>query len=120
MCGAGTGLTVTVAAALVAEQPAALVTVTEYEPLLFAVIDGVVAPFDQRYDAPLDAVSVTLPPAQKVVGPLAVIVATGAALTVTAVGADVALQPFALVTVTRYKPPCVTTIDRVVAPVVQR
>src|SRR3954471_14158994 len=35
----------------------------------------VVAPFDQRYDAPLLAVSVTLPPGQNVVGPLAVIVA---------------------------------------------
>ena len=49
---------------------------------------------------PLDAVSVTLPPAQNVVGPPAVIVAVGFALTVTAVGDDVALQPFAFVTVT--------------------
>ena len=36
------------------------------------MIDCVVAPVDQRYDAPLDAVSVTLPPAQNVVGPPAV------------------------------------------------
>jgi hypothetical protein len=55
---------------------------------------------DQRYDAPADAVSVTLPPAQNVVGPPAVIVAVGLALTVTAVGALVALQPAAFVTVT--------------------
>ena len=64
------------------------------------MIDCVVAPFDQRYDAPLDAVSVTLPPAQNVVGPPAVIVAVGIGLTVTTVGAEVALQPFAFVTVT--------------------
>jgi hypothetical protein len=64
------------------------------------VIDDVVAPVDQRYDVPLDAVSVTLPPAQNVVGPPTVIVAVGIALTVTAVGDDVALQPFAFVTFT--------------------
>jgi hypothetical protein len=60
----------------------------------------VAAPFDQRYDEPLDAVSVTLPPAQNVVGPPAVMVAAGPGLTVTVVAADVALQPFASVTVT--------------------
>jgi hypothetical protein len=69
-------------------------------PAVLATIDCVVAPVDQRYDAPLDAVSVTLPPAQNVVGPDAVIVADGFALTVTAVADDVALQPFELVTVT--------------------
>ena len=69
-------------------------------PLVLVVIDGVVAPLDQRYDEPADAVSVTLPPAQKVIGPAAVILAVGLAFTVTAVGADVALQPFASVTVT--------------------
>ena len=37
--------------------------------------EGVVAPFDQRYVEPVLAVSVTLPPAQNVVGPDAVIVA---------------------------------------------
>ena len=40
------------------------------------------------------------PPAQNVVGPLGVIVAVSGVLTVTAVSADVALQPFASVTVT--------------------
>ena len=55
---------------------------------------------DQRYDDPLDAVSVTLPPAQNVVGPPAVMMAVGLALTVTAIGADVALHPLAFVTVT--------------------
>jgi hypothetical protein len=60
----------------------------------------VVAPVDQRYDAPLDAVSVTLPPAQKVVEPPAVMLAIGFAFTVTTVGVELALQPLALVTVT--------------------
>ena len=63
-------------------------------------IDDVVAPVDQRYDAPLDAVSVTLPPVQNVVGPPAVMLAAGLALTATAVAEDVVLQPFASVTVT--------------------
>ena len=64
------------------------------------MIDDVVAPFDQRYEAPALAVSVTEPPAQNVVGPEGVIVAEGSAFTVTAVAALVALQPAALVTVT--------------------
>ena len=65
------------------------------------MIDCVVAPFDHKYELAAEEVRVTLPPAQKVVAPLAVIVGVaGVALTVTAVAADVALQPFALVTVT--------------------
>jgi hypothetical protein len=63
-------------------------------------MDGVVSPVDQRYDEPADAVSVTDPPSQKVGAPERVIVASGGALTVTAVTADVALQPLAFVTVT--------------------
>jgi hypothetical protein len=52
----------------------------------------VVAPVDQRYEVPALEVSVTLPPAQKVNGPLAVIVgAAGKAFTVTTVAADAAL-----------------------------
>ena len=69
-------------------------------PLAIALIDGVIAPLDQRYDDPLDAVSVTLPPAQNVVEPPAVMLATGLAFAVTTVGVDIALQPFASVTVT--------------------
>jgi hypothetical protein len=45
-------------------------------------------------------VSVTLPPLQKVVGPPAVIVAFGSALTVTAVADEVVLHPLAFVTST--------------------
>ena len=69
-------------------------------PLALTVIDCVVALFDQRYVLPGLAVSVTLLPAQNVVGPPAVIVATGVGLTVTVVGAEVVLQPLELVTVT--------------------
>jgi hypothetical protein len=69
-------------------------------PLALTAIDCVVAPVDQRYDDALDAVSVTLPPAQNVVGPPAVMFAAGFALAVTTVGDDVALHPFAFVTVT--------------------
>jgi hypothetical protein len=45
-------------------------------------------------------VSVTEPPAQKTVGPLAEILATGNALTVTGVTAEVALHPLASITFT--------------------
>ena len=69
---AGAGFTVTFVTALVAVQPLALVTVTLYPPLALTAIDCVVAPFDQRYEALAGAVSVTEPPSQKVVGPLAV------------------------------------------------
>jgi len=44
----GFALTVTDVAAEVALQPLALVTVTLYEPDVVALIDCVVAPFDQR------------------------------------------------------------------------
>ena len=54
----------------------------------------------QRYDAPALAVRVTLPPAQNVVGPEAAMVGVVAPATVTVVGADVAEQLFASVTVT--------------------
>ena len=64
------------------------------------MIEGVVAPFDQRYEDPALAVNVTEPPAQKVVGPDALIVGAGSAFTVIVVGDEAALQPLALVTVT--------------------
>src|ERR1041385_5291863 len=96
----GSGLTVTDVAALCALQPFGSVTVTEYEPGSVTAMACVVAPVDQRYDAPLDAVSVTEPPAQNVVAPLGVIVGVDGVLTVTAVSAEVALQPFASVTAT--------------------
>jgi archaellum component FlaF (FlaF/FlaG flagellin family) len=100
MPAVGIAFAVTTVGAEVALQPLASVTVTLTLPLELAMIDAVVAPVDQRYEAPLDAVSVTLPPAQKLVGPLAVMLAIGAAFTVTDIGAPVAVQPSALVTVT--------------------
>ena len=70
-------------------------------PEVLTAIDCVVAPVDQEYVNPDGAVNVTLPPAQNVVGPPAVIAGVaGLALTVTDVAALVALQPFAFVTVT--------------------
>ena len=68
--------------------------------MALTVMACVVAPVDQSQELPEFAVSVTLPPEQKDVGPPAVIVAVAAGLTVTAVAADVALQPVAFVTVT--------------------
>ena len=73
------------------------------------------APFDQEYVDPAEAVSVTLPPAQNVVGPDALIVAAGSGLTVTVVAGETYWQA-ALVTMTLYEPLCVTLIVRVVAP----
>ena len=115
----GSEFTVTLVADDVALQPFASVTVTLYEPAAETVIDRVVAPFDHAYEAPAEAVSVTEPPAQNVVGPDAVIDAAGGAFTVTFVGADVALQPFAFVTLTLYEPEAETTIDCDVAPLDQ-
>jgi len=79
------------------------------------VIDLVVAPFDHRYEFPVLEVRTTLPPAQNVVGPFAVIVALGNELTVTVLGAEVPLH-VPLVTVTENVPELLTVIDFVVAP----
>jgi len=59
------------------------------------VIDCVVAPVDQKFPVTDEEVNTTLPPAQKVVGPPAVIVgAEGNAVTLTVVPAEVAdVQP---------------------------
>lgn len=120
MLAVGAGLTPTFVAADVAVQPLASVTVTLNEPLFVTLIDCVLAPFDQAYVVmPAGAVSVTLPPAQNVVGPEGVMVVSGGALTVTRVGADVAEQLFGSVMVTEYEPVFVTTIDGVLAPLDQ-
>jgi hypothetical protein len=97
----GSGFTVTVTGEPWDEQPFAFVTETEYWPAWETVIDCVVAPVDQRYVKPAGAFSVTLPPAQNVVGPPAAITgAAGSGFSVTTTGVLVAEQPFALVTVT--------------------
>src|SRR5258707_1171640 len=120
MVGDGRGLTVTLVAAEVAEQPLASVTVTLYAPAALMAIACVVAPSDQRYALALDDVSVTEPPAQNVVGPPAVMVGDGRGLTVTLVAAEVAEQPLASVTVTLYAPAALTAMACVVAPLDQR
>lgn len=117
----GSGLTVTVVLVDVRLQPLALVTVTEKLPEADTVMLCVVAPLLHRYEAAAELVKVTLPPAQKVVGPLAVIVGTaGRGCTVTDVLAEVRLQPLALVTVTEKTPDVETVILCVVAPLLQR
>jgi hypothetical protein len=95
----GAGLTETTNDADVAEQPEALVTVTLNEPAADTVIDGVVAPVDQRLPVADDEVSVIVLPAQSEAGPVMVGVAW-AGFAVTTKAAEVAEQPFALVTVT--------------------
>ena len=116
---AGSGLETTEKAADVAEQPAALVTVTVYEPAAETVIDCVTAPVDQRLPVNDEEVNVMLLPAQKEAGPLIVGV-VAAALAVTANAAEVAEQPLASVTFTVNEPAVETVIDCVVAPVDQR
>src|SRR4051794_34166907 len=56
------GSLLTTTGALVALQPLPPVTITLYAAGCHTVIDCVVAPFDQRYEAADGAVSVTLPP----------------------------------------------------------
>ena len=64
------------------------------------VILWVVAPVLQRYEAAEELVKATLPPAQKVVGPLAVMVGTaGRGLRTTLVAAEVLEHPLPSVTV---------------------
>lgn len=82
-------------------------------------MDGVVAPVDQVFPEPAEDVNVTAPPAQNVVGPLAVIVGVdGVVVAVTIVAVEVAEHP-PLVTVTVYEPEADTEMDGVVAPVDQ-
>ena len=58
----------------------------------------------------MEALSTTEPPAQNVVGPIAVIIGVGEAFTVTVIGLDVAEQPLALVTTTEYDPEVLTVM----------
>ena len=106
----GLGLTVTGIAAEVAEQPAAVVTVTVKLPALLTVIDCVVAPLLHNQEFPAEAVRETLFPWQKFVAPFAVINAAGNGLTVTITAAEVLVHvPF--VTVTVYEPELFAVYD---------
>jgi hypothetical protein len=112
----GVGFTVTVVPAEVEEQPLT-VFVTVYVPEVETVIECVVAPVDHVFPEAALEVKVTLPPEQKVVGPLAEIVGVlGVGFTVTVVPAEVEEQPL-VVFVTEYVPEVDTVIDCVVAPV---
>jgi hypothetical protein len=98
---AGNAVTVTVVPAEVAEVQPPLVTATVYVPDVETVIDCVVAPVDQTFPLADDEVKTTLPPAQKVNGPPAVIVGVaGSGFTVTVVPAEVAEVQPAVVTAT--------------------
>lgn len=92
----GGAVTVTLTGDALPEQPFTSVTVTPYDPLVLATIDCVVAPVDHEYDCPAVAVSVTLPPVQKLVGPLVLIV--GVKLPTATLALPLLLQPFAATT----------------------
>lgn len=120
---AGTGLTDTVTGADCGDaHPPALTACTVKVPGAVTVMDCVVAPLDQSQASALLAVSTTLPPAQNVVAPEAVMAgAGGVGSTVTVTGADAGdWQPFAFVTCTVKVPEALTVIDCEVAPLDQR
>lgn len=121
MVGAGGNeLTVTVFGAEVPELHPFVITCTRNVPEELTVIDCVVAPLDQKLFVAEDEVNVTDPPAQKVVGPPAVIVGTdGMVFTMTLTGAEAGdVQPNK-VWVTVYEPLAVTVMDCVVSVVDQ-
>ena len=110
----GSGLTVTIPLA-VAEQPDELVTVTLYRPAVVVLMLAVVAPVLHTYVPPTpapDAVIVAVLPAHT-----AGLVTDGVGLaTAVTVPLAVAVQPFALVTVTLYVPAVdVMRLDKVSA-----
>ena len=94
----GKGFTTTARAGELAEHPFESVTQTEYVPAAKTVIPGVVALLLHRYELAGLAVSITESPWQNVVGPLAVMVATGIAFTLTNVAGELEAQPFESVT----------------------
>jgi hypothetical protein len=112
----GNGFTVTDCAADVLEHPFELVTVTVKLPELTTLIACVVAPLLHNHELPALAVSVTDPPAQKVVAPDGVIVAVGNGFTVTVCTDEVFSHPLEFVTVTVKLPEFTTLIACVVAP----
>jgi hypothetical protein len=84
----GKGFTVTVLARELAEH-APLLAVTEYDPLLFTVIDCVVAPLLHTFPLAAEDVSTTELPSQKVVAPEAEMVGVLIVPMLTEVAADV-------------------------------
>lgn len=85
----GSEFTVTVLGAEVPELHPFVITCTRNVPDVLTVMDCVVAPLDQKLLLAEEDVKVTEPPAQNVVGPLAVMVGTaGMELTVTVIGEE--------------------------------
>ena len=116
MVNTGKGFTTIFTGADVAEHPLASVTVTVLFPTVFALMDDVVAPVLHNQLFPVEAVRVTDPPAQNVVGPALLMVGVGNELTVMVVGDDVAEHPFMSVMVTVLLPLVDTLIDCKVCP----
>lgn len=114
---AGSGFAVTVSAVEVEEQPLASVTITDFTALVVTERDCVVSPVFHNHELPLLAERVTVSPAQKVVGPLVLIFATGNVLTVTDSMEEVALHPFASVTTTYLFAVLSIVTERLVSPV---
>ena len=115
---AGNAFTVTTIALLANDiHPLASPTWQVYVPedvtLIFCVVSP---PGDHKYDVEVGAESITEPPAQKVIGPPAVMVGVeGNGFTVTVTGELAGLeQPAALVTTTEYVPEVVTLMLEVV------
>jgi hypothetical protein len=97
----GFGFTTTVTDPFAEEHPFPSVIPTVYVPDVVAVIFCVVAPVLQLFPVVLDDVNTTLPPVQKVNGPLAETVGVlGNGLTVIVVEAVEEVQPFPSVTLT--------------------
>ena len=85
----GSEFTVTVLGAEVPELHPFVITCTRNVPDVLTVMDCVVAPLDQKLLLAEEDVKVPEPPAQNVVGPLAVMVGTaGMVLTVTVIGEE--------------------------------
>ena len=93
-----TGIVFTVMLWVAVDVPQLVVAVTVNTPVVVTVIDGVVAPVDQLYEVPPEAVSITEPPKQNVVGPLAAMLTVEPGFTVT--GCEAVAVPHELVSVT--------------------
>ncbi len=97
----GFGFTTTVTDSFADEHPLPSVTPTVYVPDVVAVMFCVVAPVLQVFPVALDDVNTTLPPVQKVKGPLAETVGVfGNGFTVIVVDAVEEVHPFPSVTLT--------------------
>jgi hypothetical protein len=109
--GVGLALTCTAIAVELPTHPLASVTVTIYEPEVVTRMDCVVDALLHKYEVAADAINVTEPPSQNVVGPPGVTVGLGFGYTVIVIGVELPKQPIASVTVTLYAPDVASVID---------